>query len=278
MLALHEVGRRDSHVVAKVVEAEFIVRTECDVCHVSLAALWRVRTVLVNTVDRETIEHIERAHPLRVALCEVVVDGYDMNAVAGESVEEYRKCRHESLTLTGSHLRNLALMQYGTAEELYVVVNHFPLQVVAACCPVVVIDSLVTVNGDEVVLRVGSQLAVEVGGCNHSLLVLCEAACCVLNDTESYRHHLIECLLVDFEHFLLQFVDSVEDALALVDRSVFDLCFELGNLCFLLVSRVLNVLLKLLCACAQFVVAQRLNLWICLLHLLYEWLDKLHVL
>lgn len=125
VLALHEVGRRDCHVVAKVVETELVVRTECDVCHVSLAALRRVGTVLVDTVDRESVEHIERAHPLRVALCEVVVDGYDVNAVAGKSVEEYRECRHESLTLTGSHLRNLALVQYDTAEELYVVVNHF---------------------------------------------------------------------------------------------------------------------------------------------------------
>ena len=278
MLALHEVGRRDCHVVAKVVETELVVRTECDVCHVGLAALRRVGTVLVDTVDRESVEHIERAHPLRVALCEVVVDGYDVNAVAGKSVEEYRECRHESLTLTGSHLRNLALVQYDTAEELYVVVNHFPLQVVAACCPVVVIDSLVAVDGYEVVLRVGSELAVEVGSCYYGLLVLCEAACCVLNDAESYRHHFVECLLVDFEHFLLQLVDSVEDAFALVDRCVLNLSLELGNLGLLLVGRVLNVLLQFFGACAQFVVAQRLDLWICFLHFIYEWLDKLHVL
>ena len=46
MLTLHEVLRADSHVVAQVVEAEFVVRAEGDVREVSLAALVGIGLVL----------------------------------------------------------------------------------------------------------------------------------------------------------------------------------------------------------------------------------------
>ena len=74
-----------------------------------------------------------------------------MHTVSCQGIKEYRECCHEGLSFTGSHLRNLSLMQYDTSEELYVVVDHFPLHIVAAGSPVVVIDSLVTVDGHEVV-------------------------------------------------------------------------------------------------------------------------------
>ena len=66
--------------------------------------------MLVDAIHRESVEHIERSHPLGVTLGEVVVDGYHMHTVACEGVEEHRQCGDESLTLTGCHLGNLTLM------------------------------------------------------------------------------------------------------------------------------------------------------------------------
>ena len=97
------------------------------------------------------MEHIERSHPLRVTLSQIVVHGYYVYTITCQCVEEDRGSTYESLTLTGSHLGNLTLMENNTTEELYVVVDHFPLHIVAAGSPVVVIDSLVTVDGHEVV-------------------------------------------------------------------------------------------------------------------------------
>ena len=45
--------------------------------------------MLVDTVDAQTMEHIERAHPLGVTLGQVVVDGHHVNTIAGEGVEEH---------------------------------------------------------------------------------------------------------------------------------------------------------------------------------------------
>ena len=68
MLLLNEVVHRSSHVVTKIVEAELVVGTECDVACICLLAGFAVRLMLVDTVYRKAMEHIERTHPLRVSL------------------------------------------------------------------------------------------------------------------------------------------------------------------------------------------------------------------
>ena len=169
-----------------------------------------------------------------------------MYAVACECVEEHGQGGYKGLTLTCRHLGNLTLMEGNTAKHLHVVMYHLPLQVVAACCPMVMVDGVVAIDCDEVVLRIGSQLTVEVSGSNHGLLVLCESTCGVFHYAESHRHNVVERLLVNFESLFLQFVNLVEDAFALVDRRVFNLCLQFGNLVFLFLRRLLNILLYLL--------------------------------
>ena len=47
-----------------------------------------------------------------------------MDALSGERIEEHGKRRHEGLAFTGGHLRDLALMQDDTADQLYPVMFH----------------------------------------------------------------------------------------------------------------------------------------------------------
>ena len=223
------------------------------------------------------MEHIERTHPLRVTLSQIVVHGYDVNSIACQCVQEDRSCTNEGLTLTGSHLGNLTLMQNDTTEELDVVVDHFPLHIVTAGCPVVVIDSLVAIDGNEIVLWIRSQLAVEVCSSNYSLLVLSETAGSILNDSENLRQYLIEGDFILVESFLLQLVNLVEDTFTLIDRSVLNLSLEFGNLSLFLFSVLLYVLLDFLCFCTEFVIAQGIHLRIFCLDFLYDWLDQLHI-
>ncbi len=61
---LHEVVGVHGHVVAEVVEAEFVVGAEGDVATVGGAAFGGVGLVLVDAVDRRAVEHIEGTHPL----------------------------------------------------------------------------------------------------------------------------------------------------------------------------------------------------------------------
>ena len=203
MLALYQIGWVGSHVITKIIETELVVGTEGDICQVCLATLVGIRTVLVDTIYRETVEHIERSHPLRVTLSQIVVHGNDVNTITSQGIQEDRCCTYKGLTFTGSHLGNLTLMENKTTEELYIVVNHFPFHIITAGCPVVVIDSLVAIDGNEVVSWIRSQLAVEVGISNYCFLVLSETASSILNDSENLRQNLVEGYLILVKCFLL---------------------------------------------------------------------------
>ena len=138
-------------------------------------------------------------------------------------------------------------MKHLTSEELHIVVHHFPLQVVAAGSPVVMIDGLVAVDSDKVLGRIASQLAVEIGGGDDSLLVFGKASCCLFDDAESHRHDIVEGFFVDVKRLFVEFVNLIEDGLALVERGIFNSSLELGYFFFLFVSRILYVLLDLFC-------------------------------
>ena len=61
---------------------------------------------------------VHPAHPLGVVLGEVVVDGDDVHALAGERVEVGRQRGDQGLALTGLHLGDVAEVQRGAAHEL----------------------------------------------------------------------------------------------------------------------------------------------------------------
>ena len=64
MLTLYKVLRTDGHVVTQVVETKFVVGTEGDICEIGLTTGLAVRLVLVNAIYAQTVEHVERTHPL----------------------------------------------------------------------------------------------------------------------------------------------------------------------------------------------------------------------
>ena len=128
------------------------------------------------------MEHIEWTHPFRVTLSQIIVHGYHVYTVASQGIQEDGEGSHEGLTFTSRHLGNLTLMEYGTTKQLHVIVDHFPLQIVTAGSPVVMIDGLVAINRDKVFLGIGSQLAIEVRSCYNGLFVLCETTGCLFHD------------------------------------------------------------------------------------------------
>ena len=63
---------------------------------------------------------MDLAHPLRVAAGQVVVDGDQVEALAGEAVQVGGQRRHEGLALAGLHLGDPAEVQRRAAHELHV--------------------------------------------------------------------------------------------------------------------------------------------------------------
>lgn len=109
------------HVVAKVVEAELVVRSVRNVAVVLLSALGR-RHVRKDAADRQAQELVDPAHHLGVALGQVVVHRDQVDALAGERVEVGGEGADEGLALTGLHLGDVAEVQRGATHHLDVVV------------------------------------------------------------------------------------------------------------------------------------------------------------
>ncbi len=119
MAALHALLEAPGHVVPEVVEAELVVRPVGDIGGVLLAALLGVH-LGQDHPDLETEEPVDPAHPLRVALGQVVVDGDNVHALAGQGVQVGGEHAGDGLALTGLHLGDVAQVQRAAAHDLHV--------------------------------------------------------------------------------------------------------------------------------------------------------------
>ena len=75
---------------------------------------------MLQDADRKAEAVVDRAHPLRVTLGEVVVHRDEVGALAGEGVEIDGERGDERLAFTGLHLGDLALVEHRAAEDLHV--------------------------------------------------------------------------------------------------------------------------------------------------------------
>ncbi len=120
---LNAVPGRHHHVVAQVVEAELGVGAVGDVGRVGGDARGRVHLGLDHAhVHAE--EAVDAAHPLAVALGQVVVDGDHVHALARQRVEVARERGDERLAFAGLHLGDLPGVEHHAADELHVEVAH----------------------------------------------------------------------------------------------------------------------------------------------------------
>jgi hypothetical protein len=112
------------HVVAQIVETEFVVRAVGDVGRVR-GALVRVFHPRIDDPDLHAEEAVDLAHPGGVAPGQIVVHGDDVHTLARQGVEVHRQGRDQGLALARAHLGYLAGMQHHAADQLHVVVAQF---------------------------------------------------------------------------------------------------------------------------------------------------------
>ena len=157
--ALHLLAPVGHHVFAQVVKAEFVVGTVGEVGGVRLRAgagaqppevpqrgaagallltdlvlrlalggvvgrVVEVGRIVLQDAHAQAQAVIEGAHPAGVAPGQVVIDGYQMAAIALQGVEVQRQGGHQRLAFAGAHLRHLALVQDNPAQDLDVEVAH----------------------------------------------------------------------------------------------------------------------------------------------------------
>ena len=104
------VAHLEHHVVAQVVEAEFVVGA---VGHVGGVGGLLFLALHAGHVDAhgEPEEGVDLPHPFGVAARQVVVDGDHVHALAGQRVQIHRQRGHQRLAFAGAHLGDLALVQ-----------------------------------------------------------------------------------------------------------------------------------------------------------------------
>jgi hypothetical protein len=70
---------------------------------------------------------VNLAHPLGVALGQIIVHRDHVNAVPGKGIQIARQRGDQRLAFAGLHFRDLALVQHHAADELHVEVPHIQL-------------------------------------------------------------------------------------------------------------------------------------------------------
>ena len=111
------------HVIAQIIEAEFIVGRIGDVGIIGLAALV-FRQVGHDHTGGEAQEAIDLTHPFAVTAGQIVVHGDDMDALAFKRVQIGGERRHQRLAFAGAHFGDFAAMQDDAADHLDVEVTH----------------------------------------------------------------------------------------------------------------------------------------------------------
>ena len=120
---LHHVGLVGHHVVAQVVKAELIVGAVGDIGIVGGPAGIAVHA-LYDQANGQPQPAVELAHPLAVALGQIVVNGNNVHPLAGQGVQVGGQGSHKGLALTGLHLGNIAAVQGNAAGHLHREVLH----------------------------------------------------------------------------------------------------------------------------------------------------------
>ena len=121
--ALHALLGASDHVVAQVIETELGVGAVGDVGLVG-RTLELERHVVLEQTDGHSQVLVDAAHPLGVALGQVIVDGNDVYTLAGNSVEVAGQRGDQGLAFAGLHLGDMPLVQCHGANELHVKVTH----------------------------------------------------------------------------------------------------------------------------------------------------------
>ena len=133
MAALHHAGLVNHHVVTQVVKAKLVVGAVSNIRQVSLAAVLRLY-VMDNQADRQAKKAVNLAHPFAVALGQVIVDGNNMHAFAGQGIQVNGHGGHQGLAFTGLHLGNAGTMKHNAADDLHRVglqAQHTPVRFAA---------------------------------------------------------------------------------------------------------------------------------------------------
>ena len=102
MAALHHFVQRVFHIVAQIVEAQLIIRGIGDVGGISILTC-RVIHVVFDAFNPKAQRFMHAAHPVGIALGEIIVHCHHMHWRASQCVKVAWKCGNQCFAFTGFH-------------------------------------------------------------------------------------------------------------------------------------------------------------------------------
>ena len=115
--SLHLILFIQGHIVPQIIEAQLVVGAVCNIGGVGLPPVIRGH-IVNNQTHAQPHKPVDLAHPLRVTLGQIVVDGDDVDALALEGVQIGRQNCNQGFAFAGLHLRDTALVQDDAADQL----------------------------------------------------------------------------------------------------------------------------------------------------------------
>ncbi len=119
MSSLHHIVGAVLHIVAQIVEAEFVVGSICDITGILLLT-FLVGEIMHNATGAEAQKLIDRTHPGGITPGEIIVHRYNVNSIPSQCVQVNRKSGHQRLAFAGFHFRNVPVMQNHAANKLHI--------------------------------------------------------------------------------------------------------------------------------------------------------------
>ena len=123
MPALNIIRQLVLHVVAQIIEAEFVVRSVGNVAIVGVSARFVVQ-IGQNLAHRKPQKLVYLPHPIGVAASQIIVYRDQMRALSFQCVEIHRARGDERLAFARFHFRNHPPMQHDPADELHIIMPH----------------------------------------------------------------------------------------------------------------------------------------------------------
>ena len=283
---LHEIHWASSHIITEVVKTEFVVSTEGDIASICTAAFVRVRTMFINTIHRQTVEHIERSHPLGVTFGKVVVDCHHVYALVSKRIEEHRQSSHQCFTFTRSHLSDRATllfvifnrtMKNYTTNKLDIIVHHIPHHFVASCSPSVMVDSFVTIYFYEIKACIRRQVAIHLGSSYHNGFILSETTSCTLDNSKRIWKNIVERLIIDVQHLFFETINFVVNFFTFINLERLNACFEFDNFRLIRSNSILQALHKRSTTRTQLIITQSIYLCIDSFYFFHIWHHSTHI-
>ena len=129
-ISLYQIFFLLDQIVSEVVKTELIIGTICDITCIRFLTLTCFQAVQDNT-DTKTEAAVHCSHPIRVTLCQVIIDGDNMHAFSFQRIQVCGKHGNQRLTFTSLHLGNTSLVKNNASHNLLYKRPHLQL---TECC------------------------------------------------------------------------------------------------------------------------------------------------